>query len=77
MLQQDDWLRAENQYRRKDGRLITGNLAIRRVTNPDGTLAYLEGFVEDITERRRVENELRLDEKRLEGLLEISQHAAA
>lgn len=51
--QLDDWLYAENQYRCKDGRLITGNLAIRRVTNPDGSLAYLEGFVEDITQRRQ------------------------
>ncbi len=41
------------------------------MTNPDGTLAYLN---EDITERRRVEK-LRLDEKRLEGLLEISRTA--
>jgi PAS domain S-box-containing protein len=73
---QDDWLRAENQYRCKDGRRITGSLSIRRVTNPDGTLAYLEGFVEDITRRKQIENELRLDEKRLEGLLDISQHAA-
>jgi len=74
--QQDGWLHAENQYRRKDGRLITGNLALRRVLNPDGRLAYLEGFIEDTTQRRRVEDELRLDEKRLEGLLEISQHQA-
>ncbi len=74
--QQDDWLCAENQYRCKDGRRITGSLSIRRVTNPDGSLAYLEGFVEDITRRKQIENELRLDEKRLEGLLDISQHAA-
>ena len=72
--QQDDWLRAENQYRCKDGSLITASLSLRRVLNPDGALAYLEGFIEDITQRRRVENELYQDEKRLEGLLEISQH---
>ncbi len=73
---QAGWLHMENQYRRKDGRLITGSLAVRQVLNPDGTLAYLEGFVEDITQRRQIENELRLDEQRLEGLLEISQHQA-
>jgi PAS domain S-box-containing protein len=74
--QQDNWLHAENLYRCKDGSLITCSLTVRRVTNPDGSLAYLEGMVEDITQRRQVENELRLDEKRLEGLLEISQHSA-
>jgi len=52
---QDDWIYAENCYRRKDGSIITANLAIRKVLDSDGKLAYLEGFIEDITERRRIE----------------------
>jgi diguanylate cyclase (GGDEF)-like protein/PAS domain S-box-containing protein len=53
--QLDGWVYAENRYRHKDGRIITANLAVRKVLDSDGKLAYLEGFVEDITERRRVE----------------------
>ena len=52
-LKQDGWVYAENRYRRKDGSIITANLAVRKVLDADGKLAYLEGFVEDITERRQ------------------------
>jgi diguanylate cyclase (GGDEF)-like protein/PAS domain S-box-containing protein len=54
-LKQKGWIYAENRYRRKDGSIITANLAVRKVLDADGKLAYLEGFVEDITERRRIE----------------------
>jgi PAS domain S-box-containing protein len=56
-LKQDEWVHAENRYRRKDGSLMIGNLSLRKVLNPDGTVAYLEGFVEDITVRKRTEEE--------------------
>ena len=54
-LRKDGWVYAENRYRRKDGSIITANLTVRKVLDSDGNLAYLEGFVEDITERRRIE----------------------
>jgi diguanylate cyclase (GGDEF)-like protein/PAS domain S-box-containing protein len=54
-LKQDGWIYAENRYRRKDGSIITANLAVRKVLDADGKVAYLEGFVEDISERRRIE----------------------
>jgi len=47
------WVYAENRYRRKDGTILTANLAVRKILNADGTVDYLEGFVEDITERKR------------------------
>ena len=50
-LENDGWVHAENRYRRKDGTILTATLAVRKVLNSDGTIAYLEGFVEDITER--------------------------
>ena len=53
-----NWVYAENRYRRKDGTIITANLAIRKHLSSDGTIAYLEGFVEDITERKQAEEEL-------------------
>jgi PAS domain S-box-containing protein len=54
-LKQDGWIYAENRYRRMDGKIITANLTVRKVLDSDGKFAYLEGFVEDITERRRIE----------------------
>jgi PAS domain S-box-containing protein len=56
-LENTGWVYAENRYRRKDGAAITANLAVRKVLRPDGTIAYMEGFVEDISERRRAEEE--------------------
>jgi len=54
-LKKDGWVYAENRYRCKDGSIITANLAVRKVLDSNGELAYLEGFVEDITERRQIE----------------------
>ena len=62
------WIQAENRYRRKDGTILTANLSVRRVFNPDGTIAYLEGFVEDITERKRAEEKLRASREQLRAL---------
>ncbi len=66
--EQTGWVYAENRYRRKDGAILTVNLAVRRVINPGGTVAYLEGFVEDITDRKRMEKELRDSEQRYREL---------
>ena len=41
-----------------------------RVTDEDGQLRYLEGYVEDITDRKRVEEELRLAREELEVRVE-------
>jgi PAS domain S-box-containing protein len=48
---------AENLYRRKDGNTFTGNLHAWSVRDREGKFLYLEGFVEDITERKRAEEE--------------------
>ncbi|MGB4066488.1 MAG: PAS domain S-box protein [Nitrospira sp.] len=42
---------------------------------PDGTLSYLEGFVTDITERKRAEHLLRQSEERYRRLITISPYA--
>ncbi|MGC8493517.1 MAG: PAS domain S-box protein [Syntrophobacteraceae bacterium] len=49
----------EISYRRKDGSNFTGNLHLWDVCDKDGKHLYLEGFVEDITERKRAEQEHR------------------
>lgn len=42
---------------------------------PDGTLDYLEGFVTDVTERKRAEHLLRQSEERYRRLIAISPYA--
>ncbi|MBF0552784.1 MAG: PAS domain S-box protein, partial [Deltaproteobacteria bacterium] len=54
-LHQGGWLVQETKYRRKDGGVITANLTLRTVMNLDGSVAYLEGWVEDISGMRTVE----------------------
>ncbi|MGO9571019.1 MAG: PAS domain S-box protein [Desulfomonilaceae bacterium] len=43
----------------------------------DGQLQFLEGFITDITERRNAENQMRLNEARLQSLHDIAQYRAA
>ena len=45
----------ELKFKAKDGQIITGNLSIRIEKDNTGEISYLEGFVEDITERKNAE----------------------
>jgi PAS domain S-box-containing protein len=58
-------VRVENIYRRKDGNVFTGNLHARAVRDREKKLLYIEGFVEDITERKRAEAEKAMLETQL------------
>jgi len=58
-LEQGGWTLAENQYRRKDGNTLTGKVIFQVVRNPDGTSNHLEGFIEDITDRKRAEDQIK------------------
>ena len=49
---------------RKDGELIWTSTNARAVTDANGNLLYIEGFVEDVTERRRTLEALRKSEER-------------
>jgi len=44
------------QFRRKDGTTVWVSINLRKVS-PDEQTVYYEGFIEDITERKRVEGE--------------------
>jgi PAS domain S-box-containing protein len=50
-----NWIRSEEQFRRKDGSCITANLTLRVRPEDPG---QLEGFVEDITDRKQTEHDL-------------------
>ncbi|MGD0346875.1 MAG: HD domain-containing phosphohydrolase [Terracidiphilus sp.] len=47
------------QFRRKDGTLLWGVMTARKICGPGGETLYLQGFLEDITERKYAEVALR------------------
>ncbi len=75
-LEKQGWFYAEQPYLRKDGSIMIGKLAIRKVVKQDGATAYLEGIVEDITERKRAEESLINRERELrikaQNLMEVN-----
>jgi PAS domain S-box-containing protein len=73
MLKERESIRLENLYKRKDGTTFTGNLYLWAVRAADGTDLHLEGFVEDISERKRAEEE----KERLESQLRQAQKLEA
>jgi len=69
-LGQEEWVVFENEYRRKDGDVITANVLFRAVRNPDGTTGHLEGFIQDISERKRAEEALQKVREDIESRVE-------
>lgn len=57
------WEGVEVKWRRKDGKSITVRLSGRLVRDDAGNAAYIEGIVEDVTERRMLEQQLRQSQK--------------
>ncbi|MCE5250951.1 PAS domain S-box protein [bacterium] len=54
----------ETDFRKKDGTIFTVNLHITPIRDTDGNVLYLEGFVEDIGERKKAERALQESEKK-------------
>ena len=59
----------ESQMYREDGSTAWVSESARAVWAPDGTVLYYEGFSEDITARKRAEEELRRSEQRLRAVV--------
>jgi PAS domain S-box-containing protein len=58
LAKQDMILAFETQVYRKDKSIIWLSLSERAVKDPNGRLLYIEGFVEDVTERKRLDERL-------------------
>jgi PAS domain S-box-containing protein len=65
LLEQHEVVRGyECQLKRKDGTALWVSLNSRRVFGKDGRALGIEGFIEDITERKRTQDALRRSEER-------------
>ncbi|HET6420798.1 MAG TPA: PAS domain S-box protein [Geobacteraceae bacterium] len=65
----EKYIRDEVDYRRRDGSTFRANLYMRKVGNEQDGVHYLEGYVEDITERKIAEERLRQYQDNLERLV--------
>jgi PAS domain S-box-containing protein len=62
----------DKRFIRKDGRVIWISIAVGCVRKPDGTVDYIVGLMEDITERKRAEEALKERLKELNCLFGMS-----
>jgi len=58
----------ETEFRRKDGSLFWVSLNATQVTDEDGNFVFIDGVVQDITERKRAEEKLRYQATLLENV---------
>ncbi len=64
----------EKRFLRKDGSAVPVEIAVSSVRAPDGTVHHLLALIQDITERKRAEEQLRRHRERLEEL--VAERAA-
>lgn len=64
----------DRKYLRKDGTCFWGHLSGRRLENPDGSLRGLVGVIDDITERKRDEEELQKKNAEIEQFIYTVSH---
>jgi PAS domain S-box-containing protein len=68
LMRRGEVLNSEAEYLRRDGGTFTGNLHMRLARGHGDAEAYFEGFIEDITERKRAQEILRESEVRFRQL---------
>lgn len=66
----------EKRYIKKDSSIVWTNLTVSLVNEHSDKQAYFIEIIEDISERKKIEEELIESEKRLRNVLEYSQNAS-
>jgi PAS domain S-box-containing protein len=74
MEKHDTVSRFEKKVYRRDGRIIWTLENARAVRTAQGTLLYYEGSVEDITDRKLSEEQLKESEKKLRQIIDLVPH---
>jgi PAS domain S-box-containing protein len=69
-----DSFRIEKRYLRKNGELMWGNLTLTVLRNPDGKPGFCLGMIEDITERKHAEDQIKASLQEKETLLKEIHH---
>jgi PAS domain S-box-containing protein len=64
----------EKRYLAKGGRVFYAQATTAAIRNPDGTVAFALGIIEDITERKQAEEALRREHRTLKHMLQSSDH---
>ena len=76
LLQSDKAFGYENQYRCKDGRIITGRLNLYIVREESGSVDYLEGMIEDVSKEQEAREALQESNRLNQLLLDSLPHPA-
>jgi hypothetical protein len=74
LLEQHEVVRGyECQFKRKDGATVWVSLSCRTACGEDGRALYIEGFIEDITERKKAEARLQAQHERFQSIIENTE----
>lgn len=66
------WHTFEGRYKRRDGSYGFGRMRLRAYISPGGAPPQIEGFMEDLTEQKSLQDRL-LRTERLEGLVQLAR----